>query len=133
MDEPRRVGQDEAEGEQFEEIIPVYANNTRFELNAWDLRIFFGQLMPGGRGEVDWHTDVTIPWAQAKLMHLYLGINLGLYELENGKIKIPPSVLPPVMASPPSGIDTSNPQALETFEFVQKAIQAFREAELSGR
>src|SRR5437867_6285025 len=132
MDETKKVTSDEAEGEEFEEIIPVYANNTRFELSAWDLRILFGQLMPGGRGEVDWHTDVTIPWAQAKLMHLYLGINLGLYELENGKIKIPPGVLPPVMQTPPSGIDTSNPQALESFEFVQKAIQAFREAELSG-
>jgi len=37
-----------------------------------------------------------------------------------------------VIASPPAGIDTSNPQAIETFEFVQKAIKAFREAELSG-
>jgi hypothetical protein len=133
MDETKKTTPDGAKGEEFEEIVPVYANNTRFEGTAWDLRIFFGQLMPGGRGEVDWHTDVTIPWAQAKLMHLYLGINLGLYERENGKIKVPPGVLPPVMASPPSGMDTSSPQALETFEFVQKAIQAFREAELSGR
>jgi hypothetical protein len=128
MDETKNVTPDEAEDDEF---ISVYANNTRFELTAWDLRIFFGQLMPGGRGKVDWHTDVTISWAQAKLMHLYLGINLGLYELENGKIKIPPGVLPPAMASPPSGVDTSNPQALETFEFVQNAIQAFRDAELS--
>ncbi len=133
MDDTKKITLDHGRGEEFEEIIPVYANNMRFELTAWDLRIFFGQLMPGGRGEVDWHTDVTIPWAQAKLMHLYLGVNLGVYELENGKIKIPPGVLPPVMASPPPGIDTSNPQALETFEFVQKAIQAFREAESSGR
>jgi hypothetical protein len=133
MDETKTATPEEAEGEDFDEIIPVYANNTRFELTAWDLRIFFGQVMPGSRGEVDWHTDVTIPWAQAKLMHLYLGINLGLYELENGKINVPPGVLPPVMASPPSGIDTSKPHALETFEFVQKAIQVFREAELPGR
>jgi hypothetical protein len=133
MDETKKVTLDQAESGEFEEIIPVYANNTRFELSVWDLRIFFGQLMPGALGEVDWHTDVTIPWAQAKLMHHYLGINLGLYELENGKIRIPPGVLPPVMESPPSGIDTSNPQALQTFEFVQKAIQAFREAESSER
>src|SRR2546425_3066551 len=132
MDDKKKVTPEEAEGDEFEEITPVYANNTRFELSSWDLRIFFGQLMPGGRGEVDWHTDVTIPWAQAKLMHLYLGINLGLYELENGKIKIPPEVLPPVMAGPPPGIDASNPQAFEAFKFVQKAIQAFREAELPG-
>jgi hypothetical protein len=77
-------------------------------MRAWDLRIFFGQLIPGGRGEVGWHSDVTLPWAHAKLMHLYLGINLGLYERENGKIKVPPGVLPPVMASPPSEIDVKS-------------------------
>jgi hypothetical protein len=128
MDESNKVTPEETENEEF---VSVYANNTRFEMTAWDLRIFFGQLMPGVHGEVDWHTDVTIPWVQAKLMHLYLGINLGLYELENGKIKIPPGVLPRVMASPPSGMDASNPQALETFKFVQREIQAFRDAELS--
>ena len=47
-----------------------------------------------GKGQVDWHTDVTIPWAQAKLMHLFLGINLTLYERENGKITVPPPCFP---------------------------------------
>lgn len=133
MDETKKFTTDEGERQEIEEIAPVYANNTRFEPTAWDLRIFFGQLMPSGRREIDWHTDVTIPWAQAKLMHLYLGINLGLYELENGKIKIPPGVLPPEMVSLPPGMDTSNAQAVESFEFVQKSIKAFREAELSSR
>jgi hypothetical protein len=133
MDETKRATPAEAEGETLEEIVPVYANNTRFESSVWDLRILFGQLVPGGRGEVDWHTDVTIPWAQAKLMHLYLGINLGLYELENGQINVPPGVLPPVMANPPSGMDTSNPKAVESFEFVRKRIREFREAEQSDR
>ena len=133
MDEARKVSTGETEGEDFDEIVPVYANNTRFEQTVWDLRVLFGQLMPGGRSEVDWHTDVTLPWAQAKLLHHYLGINLGLYELENGKIKIPPGVLPPEMTSPPSGIDTSNPQALESFEFVQKAVHVFREDQFSER
>ncbi len=121
----------ETEHEQLEEIVPVYANNSRFEPTAWDLRIFFGQLMPSGRQKIDWHTDVTIPWAQAKLMHLYLGINLGLYELENGKIKIPPGVLPPEMVTLPSGMDRSNARAVESFEFVQRAIRTFRDAESS--
>jgi len=42
MDETKKVTPEETQGEEFEEIIPVYANNTRFELTAWDLRIFFG-------------------------------------------------------------------------------------------
>jgi hypothetical protein len=132
MDETINNTAEESITEDFEEIVPVYANNTRFELSAWDLRIFFGQLMPGARGEVDWHTDVTIPWVQAKLMHLYLGINLGLYELENGRIKIPEGVLPTPVASPPPTIDPSNQQAVESFQFVQNAIQAFRESEQSN-
>jgi Protein of unknown function (DUF3467) len=131
MDDTKKFTPPETEGEQLEEIVPVYANNTRFEPTAWDLRIFFGQLMPSGRQKIDWHTDVTIPWVQAKLMHLYLGINLGLYELENGKIKIPPGVLPPEMATLPSGMDPSNARTVDSFEFVQRAIRTFRDAESS--
>ena len=61
---------------EFEEAVPVYANNVRFEMTAWDLRVLFGQLASttiSGEPGVDWHTDVTIPWIQAKLMHFYLG------------------------------------------------------------
>ena len=29
---------------EFEEAVPVYANNVRFEMTAWDLRVLFGQL-----------------------------------------------------------------------------------------
>jgi hypothetical protein len=119
----------------LDEIVPVYANNVRFEMTAWDLRMLFGQLMPNseGRGQVDWHTDVTVPWAQAKLMHLYLGINLTLYERENGRIVIPAAVLPTPMSAPPEGVDTSSPDAAETFKTVQGIIKTFREAQLQGK
>jgi hypothetical protein len=115
--------------EKFEDVVPVYANNVRFEMSAWDLRMFFGQLMPGGVAEVDWHTDVAIPWAQAKLMHLYLGINIMLYERQNGKIAVPKIVMPAPLANPPDDVDTSSPEALETFQQVQQKLKEFREAE----
>jgi hypothetical protein len=115
--------------EKFEDVVPVYANNVRFEMSAWDLRMFFGQLMPAGVAEVDWHTDVAIPWAQAKLMHLYLGINIMLYERQNGKIAVPKSVIPAPLANPPDDVDTSSPEALETFQQVQEKLKEFREAE----
>ena len=75
MDDPKNTNADaEAENGELDDVVPMYANNVRFEMTAWDLRMLFGQLMPSseGKGQVDWHTDVTIPWAQAKLMHLYL-------------------------------------------------------------
>src|SRR5437868_2335279 len=74
---------------------------------------------------IDYHTDVTIPWAQAKLMHLYLGINIMLYERQNGDIIIPKSVLPAPLASPPEGADTSSPDSVETFQSVQQKIKEF--------
>jgi hypothetical protein len=136
MDEPKNESAEAAaHNNELDDVIPVYANNVRFEMTAWDLRILFGQLMPlsEGKGLVDWHTDVTIPWAQAKLMHLYLGINLTLYERENGKITIPSAVLPAPITTPPEGIDTSNPEAIETFKIVQGMIKAFRDAQLPGK
>ena len=115
--------------DEFEDVVPMYANNVRFEMSAWDLRIFFGQLVPGGAAEIDYHTDVAIPWAQAKLMYLYLGINIMLYERENGRIPIPKSVMPAPLASPPQGADTSSPESIETFQQVQQEIKEFREKE----
>jgi len=136
MDDPRNESAEAmAHNDELDDVIPVYANNVRFEMTAWDLRILFGQLMPlsESKGLIDWHTDVTIPWAQAKLMHLYLGINLTLYERENGKIIIPSGVLPAPITTPPEGIDTANPEAIETFKMVQGMIKAFRDAQLSRK
>ena len=114
----------------------VYANNIRFEQSVWDLRLLFGQLMsnePPNSPEVDWHTDVTIPWAQAKLMHLYLGVNLAVFEAQNGNINIPEAVLPPPMTIPPADTDPNNPQAMATFQIVQRLVNGFREAEARKR
>ena len=125
-DETKKESKNE---EEYEDIVPMYANNIRFEMSAWDLRIFFGQLVPGGEAEVEYHTDVAIPWAQAKLMHLYLGINIMLYERQNGRIPIPKSVLPAPLASPPEDTDTSSPESIETFQQVQRKIAEFRDGE----
>lgn len=136
MDEQHNPQADAACGNgELDDVVPVYANNVRFEMTAWDLRLLFGQLMPNseGKGQVDWHTDVTLPWAQAKLMHLYLGMNVIVYERENGKIMIPAAVLPSPISTPPEGVDTSNPDAIETFKIVQGLIKAFRDAQLAGK
>lgn len=132
MQDPKKTNTDSnTETGEFDDVVPMYANNVRFEMTAWDLRMLFGQLIPNieGKGQVDWHTDVTLPWTQAKLMHLYLGMNLTLYERENGRIKVPTAVLPAPMSTPPSGVDASNPEAIETFKAVQAIIKAFRDAQ----
>lgn len=136
MDKPQDSQDVSATGTgRLDDVVPVYANNVRFEMTAWDLRVLFGQLMPSseGKGLVEWHTDVTLPWVQAKLMHLYLGMNLMLYERENGRINIPAAVLPSPMETPPTGVDTSNPESLETFTAVQELIKAFRADLLAGK
>jgi hypothetical protein len=73
-----------------------------------------------------------LPWAQAKLIHLYLGMNLMLYERENGRINIPAAVLPSPIDTPPDGVDTSNPDAFAMFKTVQGLIKDFRGAQLSA-
>lgn len=114
--------------EQFD-IGAMYANNVRLEASAWDLRMIFGQLVQGGQSEIDYHTDVAIPWAQAKLLHLYLGINIMLYEHQNGHIAIPKTVMPSLLPTPPEAGDMANPDAVETFQQVQQKIKEFREKE----
>src|SRR5258708_3692666 len=65
----------------------AYANNARFESSVWDFKIFFGQLQKDA-GNVDWHTVVTIPWLQAKLLLYFLRINVAFHEIDNGQLRI---------------------------------------------
>jgi hypothetical protein len=65
-------------------------------------------------------------------MHLYLGINLMLYEAQNGRILVPKSVLPAPLPAPPESPEASTPGAIETFQMVQQKIQEFRDREQEG-
>ena len=101
----------------------VYANNVRFESTAWDLRIYFGQLVPGGKLEVKPHTDVTLSWTQAKLMSFYLQVNIELYEAENGRIRIPQYVLPQPVLGADGEQDTTQSSALS---ILRTLVEQFR-------
>jgi len=50
-----------------DEMNTEYANNVFFEPTVWDLKLIFGEWSSRAN-LVDWHTSVTVPWAQAKLM-----------------------------------------------------------------
>ena len=75
------------------EMNVVYANNVQFEGTIWDLKILFGEFF-GRTKSVDWHTSITIPWAQAKLMAYYLQVNLAIHEANHGHVRVPSQVQP---------------------------------------
>jgi hypothetical protein len=118
MDEPSTNKQLRPEAEDFESD---YANNTFFNSSIWDLKIIFGELS-GVRQGVDWHTAITLPWAQAKLMAYYLAINIAGYELEHGPIRIPSAMIP---TEPPPPDKDFAPSQKALYEFVKAHRQKF--------
>lgn len=78
---------------RIEDFSFEYANNIQFETNAFDLKLVFGQL-DHSTSQVEQHTAITVSWLQSKLMLYYLTLNVAGYELQYGKISIPPDVMP---------------------------------------
>ena len=117
--EEQKPGPEQAATEP--DFTSVYANNCRLELSVWDLKIFFGQLeQHTGKTTVDWHTAVTIPWMQAKLLEYYLRINRAFQEKHNGPIQIHPSVMPQLPAPPTEEEIKTDPGAMEMYETFKK-------------
>jgi hypothetical protein len=99
-----------------EDFESLYANQVNFESSVWDLKLIFGLLDQHKAAPfVEQHTAISIPWVQAKLGAYYLQIALAVYEAENGKIKIPVSVLPPL---PPMPADAT-PRTQALYELIQ--------------
>lgn len=99
-----------------------YANSVGFHPTIWDLKILFGELS-SRTPSVDWHTSMTLSWAQAKLMAYYLQINLALQESRNGNINVPIEMTPmelPALAESA----TTDPREVETL----KKLKALRDA-----
>lgn len=111
--------------ERAEDFISLYANNIQFEQSAFDLKLIFGELdQSQGKVRVEQHSSVTIPWAQAKLLMFYLQVNISLFELENGKIKIRNDLLPqPVRKL--SEEEKKIPKAEELTELLEALRQQF--------
>jgi hypothetical protein len=115
MEDPNKPARPETD-----DLESDYANNVFFNGNVWDLKMVFGELS-GVRLGVDWHTSITLPWAQAKLMAYYLAINIASYELQHGSIRIPASMIP---VDPQTLPDPGGPALVE---FVKKLRQKFLE------
>lgn len=81
-----------------EDFSSLYANNVRFESSIWGLRMVFGELDQSaeeGKQVVEFHTAISVPWIQVKLMIFYLQCHLISHELETEKVKVPGGVVPP--------------------------------------
>lgn len=97
----------------------VYANNTRLELSVWDLKILFGQLDQFQTpADIKWHTAVTVPWIQAKLLDYYLRLNIAYHEKKWGRVDVPASVVP--TAPQPPTDELNDPDALALWEIYKK-------------
>ena len=115
--------EEKPEAKRFvDDLTTDYANNVAFETSVWDLKLIFGEYSDQDKS-VEWHTSITIPWAQAKLMQYYLQINLEFNEQQQGKIKIPSVAIPPA----PSPPDPDDPAAKALYELVQRNREKFME------
>lgn len=109
---------DQAERQSSPEV--AYANNFNFEPSVWDLKIIFGQLeQEAGATIVDWHTAITIPWLQVKLVAYFLRLQAAWNEAQNGPVKIPAHVLP---NHPPALTeeDAKDPSKVAWYETVKR-------------
>lgn len=104
-------------GEDFESL---YANSVYFQPSEWDLKLTFGELdNKDGVAFVEQHTSIAVPWLQARLMHYFLTLQLEVFEMYHGKIKLPASLLPPEPVYPTGGIE-NDPQAVAVYERVKE-------------
>ena len=112
----------EHNNEKLAEISSVYANSALIEQSVWDVKLLFGQLVRAGSGkfDVDWHTEVTMPWPQVKLFSYYLQANLALYEAYNGTIRLPSSLHPVALVSDPESTPPEDAAANAKIERLRK-------------
>lgn len=113
-----------------EGIHAVYANYANFEPSDLDVKIVFGQLnQHSGNRTVDWHTAVTMAWAEAKMLSYFLRVNLAIYEAQQGTVKVPVSMLPSTIVSPDDIED--NPVSKKIFDTVQAIRTELMDEQLS--
>ena len=128
MDEQTPTTDQPIQVERVEDFVAGYANNIQFEPSAWDLKIVFGELNQArGKLTIEQHTSMTVSWAEAKMLSYYLQIQIAAYELQNGKIQLPKSVLPPEAAPVPA-----DAQDKETAEILRQMVIKMREEFLAN-
>jgi hypothetical protein len=78
--------------EHTPDFVKYYSNNVRFARNAWELTMTFGELagnLPEGGSRVEQKVAIRMSWPQAKVMAIFLAINVADHETEQGAERIP--------------------------------------------
>jgi hypothetical protein len=105
------------------DFVSMYATNVQLELSVWDLKLIFGELdQHDGQEVIEQRISIRVPWIQAKLLSLFLQLNLAFHESTNGKITIPPYLLPQF---PLPGTETTDPQVRALTELYHKKLEQF--------
>ena len=115
-----------AEQQDQDELSTDYANAIFLAPNLLDLKIVFGETVIFPTRGADWHTSITIPWPQAKLLQYYLAVIIAAHEMDNGPIKIPSAMLPTDPPSPPAQ-DTVKPELMKYLKFLKEYHRKFIE------
>ena len=110
--------------EENDEMTVDYANNTMFEPTIWDLKLIFGEYSQRTQS-VEYHTSITVPWLQAKMILYFLQANIAAHEAVYGKVRIPPEATPPEWTAPTPEQAESQPKSQEIFETLKKLRQQF--------
>ena len=115
----------EATFELAEEVYETYANNVYYESSSWDLKLIFGQMdQTGGKVRIVQHSAITLPWPLVKLMVYWLRGQVEAHELKNGKIHIPPPIIPPAIPLTEE-IKKSDPNAEAVLAIFNKLREEF--------
>ena len=101
----------------------AYANSAYFDTTLWDMTIIFGQPAvrkydQPGILPTEWHTAMTMPWGQAKLIAYFIQANIAAHEILHGKVELLRGLVPPVPVEPDSA--ASSPEAVRIYEAVKK-------------
>jgi hypothetical protein len=112
--------QQSASMKQTDDFSSAYGNYVFLENSFWDLKLIFGQLDQSVTPPTtEMHTAITIPWTQAKILSYLIKAHVTGYEISNGKIRIPLSVLPPEIPAPTEEQIKAEPKAQEIFDAIK--------------
>ena len=113
--------------EHAPDFVKHYANNVRFERTRWDLRMTFGELegfIPDGGSLVEQHVEIKIPWSQAKVVAIFLAINVADHEADYGAEQLPEFVF----GDPLKHLGNKDLTLEEMFSEIIRVFHAQREA-----
>ena len=89
--------------EPKEGVHRAYANNVQAAQTIFDVRIIFGELINVTDEEIviEQRVQVTMSWAELKIVNDFLAQHIKAFEDKNGPIKIPTAVANPLQPSGP--------------------------------